>query len=232
MGQRNKIITESDKARLTRIVTGNFIAGAKEIIESNNFEHIRSEDELAAFLQTNRSYISMLRNQENRQVTTDMLLKAVATLGLDANYFFALDEKQRRKEKLFRDETTVKQEGPGAKNSVSHRNNAPVLQIGDNAVISGDIHQKVEKIMQGLSPKERSLMKAQYEEFRKGRVEVSAMSEEMKELKKTLALCEKSMKDKDKTIKAKQATINKQAQEFDALNRKYIDLLEKMSRKK
>lgn len=212
MTQPTKNYIGLPKYELERRVTEKFLEAVKVFVMERYNKAIVNESELAKYLKLGRARFSQMRGEGNAFVTIEMVAKMVNELGLNANIIFVLDNDEREKEELIRDNVTINSSGSGVTNNVVNSKgnkfiNGPVV----NGTNSGTINT-AEKIIQGLPASVRKELKA---ELAKIQTQNLAMSGEIEVLKKSRDQYRKDL--------------NKKEKELEEMRVKYIALLEKTS---
>ena len=221
MVQPNKNLDGLSKNELNRIVTVNFLNAFQEIVKNNVFKDIKTESELAAFLDIKQGYISKLKSDENRYVTLDMILRIVNILGANSNKFFLMS--QTEKEKLLRDgfkSSSIR------KGHVTTITNSKVSNYIQGPVFNGDNHKgnitTTLKIIEGLPAKDKKELK---EYFNSISEQNAGLQNVVADLKKTLARHEKALKEKNAQLEIKEKKLSE-------ISQKYITLLEQQNSRK
>ena len=179
MKQDIKNLENLSDADIKSFITLNFLNALDEM---SNKGIVKNPRQFASIIMEDQSTISKLK-LKGRYVTLDIICKAVNLLGLNANHIFLVEETP--KEKLIREGVVINSEVSGDSNNVINGKNNTVIQGNNN----GNVYN-AEKIIQGMPVKERKELKKYLDN----------MIQEMLDLKKMLAHCQKELSIKDKKL--------------------------------
>lgn len=186
MSQRNKNILDLSDNELKAKVTENFF---KVYAELKAVGYLKNERDLATVIGKEQSRVSRLKTEAGNYVQLDSLFRLVSAIGVNANLFFVPDDK---KEPLLRNGIDNSSKVSGKGNIVQNNH------ISDN---HGEIHNyNAQKIINGLSDNDRKEINAYLDNIK---AQNTSLHDRVEDLKKTIALCEKKLKDAQNEIRLK-----------------------------